>query len=285
VRGVELRKPDLQPCVKISMRGHATARRFSDGWILSQCIDDDGKDQALTLFDASFRSIAFSGGVRGARSIAVVVGDAIWCETTDGHFALERWERQDRSLVRRFDVAVQSWIVAGDGLVVSPRSVDASITGYDRTGNRRFALRRERAGATYFCEAMNDAVLVYDDTSAEVFDARTGEIRVRAFRVDSPLVLAGSDGTIFLRTEDVLFTIRDGDPVRLFVGESMDLETTSGDAAILRDDDGACLVVGSDGQPRARFDAPDARFSVVGTRGGPYVVEPERVRIARFSAR
>ena len=281
VRGVELRKPDLQPRVKIAMRGHPVARRMGDGWIVSQCVDDDGHDQALTFFDASFRSVAFSEGVRGARSTAVIDDESLWCETIDAPFVLERWERREAAFMRTFDLEVQSWIVAGDGIVVSPRSSGASITGYDHAGNRRFSLRRARAraGATYFCKAKGDGVLVYDDTSAEVFDPRTGETRVPAFRVDSPLVLAASDGTLFVRTEDVLFTIGDGAPVRLFVGEAMELETTCGDAAILRDDRGACLLVGSDGQPRARFDAPHARFSVVGTRRGPYVVEPGRIRL------
>jgi len=278
LRGVELRKPDLQPSVRVTMRGYPVARRMGDGWIFSQCVDDDGRDQALTLFDAELRSVAWSEGVSGARSIAVIDERAIWCETIDAPFVLERWERRDSKLVRTFDLAVQSWCVVDGGIVVSPRSTDASITGYDHVGERRFSIRRNRVGATYFCKTKR-GLLVYDDTSASIFDPAKGETIVPAFRVDSPLVLAASDGTIFMRTENVLFTIGDGDPVRLFVGESMRLETTCGDAALLRDDRGACLLVGSDGQPRARFDAPNAHFSVVGTKRGPYVVEPGRVRL------
>jgi hypothetical protein len=280
VRGVELRKPDLQPRVQIAMRGHPVARRMGEGWILSQCVDDDGHDQALTLFDASFRTIAFSEGVGGARSIEVIDEKSMWCETIDAPFVLERWERRAdaKALVRTFDLAVQAWAFTADGIVVSPRSVTASITGYAHDGSARFTLRRDRVGATYFCKTKR-GVLVYDDTSAEVFDPRTGEIIVPALRVDAPLVLAAQDGTVFVRTENALFTISDGAPVRLYVGESMKLETTCGDAAILRDDRGACLVVGSDGQPRARFDAPNARFTAIGTRRGPYVIEPDRVRL------
>jgi hypothetical protein len=255
---------------------------MGEGWILSQCVDDDGRDQALTLFDASFRSVAFSEGVSGARTIAVIDEKSLWCETIDTPFVLERWERRAQAekgaLARTFDLAVQAWAFTGDGVVVSPRSVTASITGYAHDGSVRFSLRRDRAGATYFCKTKR-GLLVYDDTSAEVFDPRSGEILVPAFRVDSPLVLAAHDGTVFMRTENALFTISDGAPVRLFVGESMQLETTCADAAILRDDRGACLVVGSDGQLRATFDAPKAQFTVMGTRRGPYVVEPDRVRL------
>jgi hypothetical protein len=278
LRGVELRRPDLQPRVKITMRGYPIARRMGDGWVLSQCVDDDGRDQALTLFDASFRSVAFTEGVRGSRSIAVIDDRTLWCETIDAPFVLERWERKDRELVRTFDLPVQSWIRTTGGIVVAPRSLEAQLSVYDDRGERRFEIERTRAGATYFCKTKG-GVLVYDDTSAEVIEPDTGERIVPWFRVDSPSVLGASDGTVFMRTENVLFTIGEGEPVRLFVGESMRLETTCGDAAVLRDDRGACLVVGADGQPRARFEAPNARFSVVGTRRGPYVLERGRVRL------
>lgn len=279
VRGVELRKPDLQPRVKIAMRGYPIARRMGDGWILSQCVDDDGHDQALTLFDASFRSVAFSEGITGARSIAVIDEASLWCETIDAPFVLERWERRERAFVRTFDLAVQSWARVDGGLVVRPRNMERPLLGLDDRGEQRFTLERKNwQGATYL-QATKKAMLVYDDVSAEIFDPRTGERLVPAWHVDSPDVRRASDGTLFMRTEDALFTIGDGEPVRLYVGESMRLETTCGDAALLRDDRGACLLVGSDGQPRARFDAPNARFSVMGTRRGPYVVEPERVRL------
>jgi hypothetical protein len=280
LRSVELHTPDTQPRTKITMRGYPIARRMGDGWILSQCVDDDGRDQALTLFDASFRSIAWSEGVTGPRSIAVIDEASIWCETIDAPFVLERRERREEKLVRTFDLAVQGWARTRGGIVVRPRDVDRPLIGLDDRGERRFTLERKSwQGATYLC-ATKKAMLVYDDASAEIVDPITGERLVPAWRVDGPDVRVANDGTLFVRSEDVLFTIGDGDPVRLFVGERMKLETTCGDAALLRDDaGGACLLVGSDGQPRARFDAPSARFSVIGTRRGPYVVEPERVRL------
>jgi hypothetical protein len=272
----------MQPLVQIAMRGHATARRMGEGWVLSQCVDDEGHEQALTLFDASFRSIAFSKDVRGARSIAVVDGRALWCETIDAPYVLERWERRNRELVRTFDVPVQSWIRVEGGLIVRPRDVNAPLVRFDDDGSRRFSFRRDHwEGATYFCKTKN-GLLVYDDASAEIFDVSDGSCREK-WKVESPDVLAASDGTVFVRSQSALWTIGDGAPVRLFVGEHMRLETTCGDAAVLRDGRGACLLVGSDGAPRASFEAREANFSVVGTRGGPYVLEPGRVRIGAFS--
>ena len=277
-RGVELRTPDLQPRVSVTMRGHPFARRMGDGWCLSQCVDDDGREHALTLFDASFRSVAFSEGTTGVRTLAPIDAGALWCETTATPFVLERWERADPALVRTFDLAVQSWMRVPGGVIVTPRSFEKPIAVYDDSGQRVFSIERARAGATYFCKTKR-GVLVYDDASAEVIDPKTAERIVPSFRVDAPTVLDAQDGTVFLRTESALYTIGDGEPARLFVGDAMRLETTCGDAAVLRDDGGACLLVGSNGQARARFDAPNARFSVFGTRRGPYVVEPERVRL------
>jgi hypothetical protein len=282
VRGIEIRKPDAQPLVKIAMRDFPSARRMGDGWILSQCVDDDGHDQALTLFDASFRSIAASEGVSGARMMAVIDERALWCETNDTPFTLERWERRDRVMVRTFALEVQAWARVDGGVVVRPRDTKMPNIGLDDRGEQRFTLEREDwQGATYF-HATKSGMLVVDDENAEIFDPHTGARLVARWHVDSPDVRVASDGTAFVHTENELLTIGDGAPVRLFVGESMKLVATCRDAAILRDARGGFLMVGSDGQPRARFEAPNARFSVFGTRGGPYVVEPERVRVGSF---
>src|SRR5450432_897599 len=69
VRWVEFHTPDGRPRVKFRRHfasGNAwmpPPRRFADGWIISNLIDDDGNPQALTLFDADFKTIAHSTGV------------------------------------------------------------------------------------------------------------------------------------------------------------------------------------------------------------------------------
>ncbi len=59
------------------------------------------------------------------------------------------------------------------------------------------------------------------------------------------------------------------------VGTDFEIEATSGDCAILRNDEGACLVVGIDGI-RGTFDAPDAHFE---DARGLWVVEGDRLRV------
>ncbi len=287
VREVEFHRPDAQPRVKLKMafregNDHACSpRRMGDGWIVSGCVDVDGREQALTLFDSSFQTIAFSSDARGQRVVAPIDEGALWCETVEPPYTLERWERRGRDLVRTFEVASQSWI-RGDGFVVlSPRAVHASITSYDDAGKSRFSFARERAGATYFCRVPR-GLLVYDDRTAQALDPLTGERFGAPIPIEDASVLEAKSGAVYLRTQNALWVFGEGEPVRVFVGEHMRLETTCGDAALLRDRRGDCLVVGSDGSLRASFRAPHARFSVVGTRGGPYVVEPEHVRVAHF---
>ncbi len=62
------------------------------------------------------------------------------------------------------------------------------------------------------------------------------------------------------------------------------LETTCGDDALLRHHPtGRCTLVARDGTSRG-FTAETAVFSVLGTAGGPYVLEDQRIRVARFAA-
>ena len=71
--------------------------------------------------------------------------------------------------------------------------------------------------------------------------------------------------------------------------------TTLGDAAVLElgarllepdgpCDPGHCVVVSGEGNVRGRFVARGAEWSVIGTVGGPYVVEPDRLRIGKLGS-
>jgi hypothetical protein len=120
---------------------------------------------------------------------------------------------------------------------------------------------------------------MYDDTRAHLLD-RDGRL-VTSFAVENPDVLVGSDGTAYVKSAADLWIVRD-DARSVPVTLDHDLETTCGDDALLSCGDDRFELIAPDGR-RAGFTASGAVFSVVGTVGGPYVVENERIRVARFA--
>jgi len=148
--------------------------------------------------------------------------------------------------------------------VVTARGADGAI---------RWTWKRPTSGATYGV-VTRDGVLFYDDDHAHWLDL-AGNLR-HTFEVESAAVRVARDGTIYVKTLAELWIVGD-DPRSIVVGTDAALEMTCGDCALLRRPDGTCLLVGKSGHPVA-FTARDASLPVTGTRGGPWLVEGDRIR-------
>jgi len=276
---VELRLADGTPRVKLPRRVAAgarwmpPARRFAGGWIVPNLVDDDGHAQALTLFDDQFATVAHSTQIDGDRRVTPIDESSLWA-ITDG--AVERWVVRGRHLERVQELEVRTAWHAGGQLVCDHGR--GTITAYGPDGAPRWSGQRELNGALYAVPT-RDGVLIYDDVEAQLID-RHGFVEA-GFAVESPDVAVGRGGTVFLKSTDQLWVIDAS--VRTFeVDLAAHLLTTCGERALLAVAEGRFEQVASDGA-RAGFTAPGARFSVIGTRGGPYVVEPSRLRVAGFA--
>lgn len=273
-RFVEFHAPDGRPKVKLRRRFAGDSnwmpppRRFAGGWIVSDLVDDDGKTQALTLFDANFETIAFSEGIVGTRQVTPIDESSFWA-SMDG--TMERWVRRDRALDRAQTFAMRSSWVVGDLLICD--TAEGEVIARSLDGRFRWTYKRSTDGATYGTETKR-GVLVYDNSRAHLLGA-DGVVK-REFPVESPDVLGGRSGTVYLKAGAELWIV-DEDARAIVVGSDASLETTCGDDALLRREDGRCLLVGKEGI-RGTFEAKDASFSVVGTRGGPWVIEGDRIR-------
>ncbi|MBV8757248.1 MAG: hypothetical protein JO257_08245 [Deltaproteobacteria bacterium] len=274
---LELRRPDGSPRAKVRYRfvgesRHVPApRRFGDGWMFSNLVDDDGATRALVLMSRDFAMLAASERdvEPAARHVTPIDETACWA-SVDG--AIERWIIRDRTIERVQRIPARaSWIV-GDALVVD--APGGEVASYARNGTRQWSWTRATTGATYGTHTRR-GVLVYDDTKAHLLDANHGRV-VRAFDVESPTVLGAEGGVVYVKTGADLWIVHD-DAHAIAVGLATTLETTCGTSALLRRSDGLCIVVDASGRSQS-FRAPDARFSVVGMHGGPWVLEGDRVR-------
>lgn len=277
-RHIELHVPDGTPRVKLPRRftHHPTAmpppRRFADGWIVSNLVDDDGNVQALTLFDAQWQTAANSIGIAGDRAVTPIDDTTFWASTDD---TIERWIRREQALERVESFAMRASWIAGDRLIVEGSA--GELAAYGRSGEPLWTWQRATTGATYGVATPN-GVLVYDDVRAHLLD-RDGRA-ITSFAVEHPDVLTGTGGTVYVKSTAELWIVRD-EASAIVVGTALALETTCGDAALLARADGYCELVSRDGS-RASFTATGATFSVIGTLGGPYVVEAARIRAARL---
>jgi len=278
-RFVELRFPDGQPRAKFRRRFGATERfmqrprRFAGGWIFSNLTDDDGATQALTLFDAELRTIAFSDEKTppGDRAVVPIDERSFWA-IAPKH--VERWVRAEGKrleCVDRFAARI-AWSHGSLFLSATPRGV---VTARERDGSVRFTYDTKATGALYAVEAYR-GIFLYDDRRAHLLDDYG---RVQAtFEIESASVRRTRHGIVYVKSLADLWVVSTGEPKRVHVGMGARLEATCGDDALLRYDDGTCLVVSSWDGSLGRFSAPAASFSVVGTRGGPWVIEGDRIR-------
>ncbi len=273
-RFIELHLPNGRPHVKLRRRFERDnhfmppPRRVEGGWLISNVVADDGEVQAIALFGDDFSMLATSGKLPGDRAMRPVDRNTFYASLDD---KLEVWTRNGDALVRTKSFDVRSSWVTGDLLVTD--ELDGSLTGRSLDGTQKWTWRRAITGASYGV-ATPGGVLVYDDTRAHLIDER-GTVK-KSFEVESPSVLAGNGGTVYLRSLAELWIIREDARV-INVSTDMELESTSGDDAILRHGKGMYIVASKDGF-RGEFNAKSASFSVSGTRGGPWVVEPERIR-------
>jgi hypothetical protein len=150
---------------------------------------------------------------------------------------------------------------------------DGVVTARSLDGTVRWRWSRKTSGATYGI-ASRDHLLLYDDDHAHWL-ALDGTVR-RSFDVESAQVRVGREGTVYLASLVDLWVLAYGEAHALAIDEGMELEAVCGDDVLLRGKDGHCLIVDRD-RRGARFVAKDAHFPVTGTRGGPWVVEGERV--------
>lgn len=271
-RAIEFHKPDGRGHVKLPRRFFGDSsfmpppRRFAGGWIVSNLVDDDGKVQALTLFDADFKTVAYSTGIDGVRQVTPIDDESFWA-SIDG--TMERWVRRDKSLDRAQTFASRSSFIVGDTLITD--APDGEVIGRGMDGRYRWSWKRSTNGATYGVAGL-DCVLLYDDDRAHWLGS-DGKLR-DSFSVESADVAVGREKTIYVKSRAELFLI--SETMRsIVVGLDARLETTSGDAALVKTPK-EWLVVGHEGV-KGRFEAPGASYSVVGTRG-LWVVERNRIR-------
>lgn len=275
---IEMRLPGGEPRVKLPRRFARgdfympPPRRFGDGWIVSNLLDDDGEPQALTLFDADFEMVAASRGLRGDRRVTPVDNGRFWADAGGVPSRLERWQRRGEVLDRLETIAARSSWLLGDGVVVD--RPDHEVTACGPNGEIRWRWHRRPRGVRYGAMCRR-GLLLYDDATAHLLDP-AGTL-VAETPVDSASLLVGDAGTAYLRSGAELWIVAD-DARTLELDEDFELLTTCGDEALFGDDNGRFLVVGEAGVVGG-FEAPGADFSVIGSRGGPYVLEPGRLRV------
>lgn len=276
VRVIEMRRPDGRPRVgfRRSFDGKEAwmppPRRMGDGWIFSNLVDQDGATQALSLVDTQWKLVAQSGACPRAERRVVPIDATRFLAEVPG--AVERWVRRGRVLEIVETIPARSSWWMKDRLVTD--SADGIVTARDADGAVLWTWKRATSGATYGVEAA-DGLLLYDDDHAHWLD-RDGRVR-QTFDVELPEVRVGLEGTIYLKSLVDLWILSGTETRRLVLDTDVDLESISGDDAVLRSEDGRCWLVDRAGK-LVRFEAKDASFPVYATRGGPWVIEGERVR-------
>jgi hypothetical protein len=287
-RYVDLRRPDLTTAARLRVPGGdgwgsvpVPPRKLPGGWVTSGVLDRSGEEVALSLFDDAFELIARAEGSGTISALSPLPDGSVLGTTTDGTGTLERWVREGTRMTRTWARQARASLVAGECVVVLS---DDMLSGLDATGIMCWSIRH---GGAHYLASSGDLVVAYGAAAAAmVVDARSGGVVKRLQLMNDPVgpeVFVDVTGAVYLRDDRWLWIIADGAVTRVALPFAASLLTTAGPSALLGDAlSGQYVLVGRDGSVRGGFSAEEARFSVVATQGGPYVVEPRRLRVLAF---
>jgi hypothetical protein len=264
----------------------APPRRFAGGWIVGAVLDKAGHDHALTLMVPEQGVLAVSQEGGGDRLVEPLSSTLLLAETTASPFALETWRLADGRLVREESRRVESWSRAADGAVVLLRDGDSKLRLSRLRPDGSLAwtrdVTRSSRGTTVYLAIAPGAVLVYGDEDARLIALDDGRDLDRFEVLGSIHVLGSERHALYALTGDELRIITPRGVQTLAVPAS-ELAQTCGDGILIElRTPGRYRLLGPDGRTRGDLDAPGASFSVIGTRGGPYVLEPTRLRVAKW---
>jgi hypothetical protein len=284
---VEIRRPDATEAAKLLMPRPAGGpwyppppRRMAGGWVASGGLDLNGEVVAISLYDEGFQLVARSEGAGEGRLLTPMGNEAVLASPLRAPFGLERWSRDGPRFTKKWFREARGFVAAGESLAALG---GGKLTGLDLEGRERFSVP---TGDALYLVSAGDLAVAYGERGAVIADVRTGEIierlRLRMGGV-IPDLLRGETGAIYLRDDRQLHILFGRSLRSLDLPFEASLLSTAGGAALLGDiERGRYLLIGEDGTLRGGFDAEGARFSVVGTRAGPYVLEPRRLRVFAF---
>lgn len=253
--------------------------RLPDGWLASGVRGQSPGSLALVRFDDRFEVVALSEDEFGPRHSLTALGDDRFLARPEGAaFAWELWEQRGTRLERTHELEARGARAFADVFVALSRR--GEVMGHERDGTVRWRAPFEAPGATYL-HAIGGHVLVYGGHRARLIRATDGAA-VHDFVEPFPVTLVADHAGegYLLAGPSVVHVAKSGAVRRTELDRAYAYATAIDDAVVLadREEAGRYVVVSAEGG-LTEFIAPGARFSVITTRGGPYVLEPDRLRI------
>ncbi|MFV8753511.1 hypothetical protein ACNOYE_23410 [Nannocystaceae bacterium ST9] len=287
-RRVELRDERLEFAASLPMQIEPRSpypcapRAMAGGWLFSNVVDDAGELIGLSLFDDRWQVAAHSRAIVGARSCDPIDDERLLAVPLAGA-RLEGWRRVGDRLERRFDLGCHAHVRVGERIVAAEGGYAFGLDLAGRQTWRRLVgplnLQMIALGPT--------CVLICGDRLLELIEPETGKPIARVEGAIDDEVFVDRAGWAHLMFGATLISV---DPRGTIERTPLDGEYSivggAGIGVVLRrDDEGAHhLWIACTGEPIAAFEAPDARWSVVGSVAGPHVLEPGRLRIHRLPA-
>lgn len=273
-----------------------TPKQVGEDWLVANSAPGGGPVHPLVLWRPRAGVIAQSEpGDRFVESV-----DAVDLQTFVVHWSdpdpfgtLQIFKRNGASLIPGPQLGgARAFRVVGDVVVTQVPELHEALVAWDPSGTERWRFTVDTLSVWMDPEV--DGLRVSMGDRGVELDPATGEVITEPGLAASPL-LRDKQGTRYATTDhhSVILASPDGGQREVFLDGGYKVVTTLGDAAVLSSDEpllpddktlppGRCLVVGNEERIRGAFDAPGACWSVFGTHGGPYVVEPGRLRIGSF---
>lgn len=259
----------------------APPRAMGEGWIVPNAISQAGEVISLCLFDASWQPLALAREGAGARTLEVLDEQRVIARPLAGPGRVELWRRRGEAIERELELACFAHVVVGAG-------IDARLIGVE--GGFAFATtldgtpvwRRSIDALAPELHALAGCVVIACERSIALLDPTTGH---ELARVEGPfadeLFLDQSGWAHRMLADTLIRCSPTGTIERTPLDAAYELVGVAGEGVILRGpDEGARhLWIAGTGALLGEFEAPTARWSVVGSHAGPHVLERERLRV------
>lgn len=286
-RRIDLRDASLEFIASLAVAlapeelARARPRAMAEGWLVSNGLTDTGEVVTLCLFDARWQPVALSRDEPGPRELDVVDAARLLARPLTGASRVELWRRRGDRLERTLERACASHLRIGE-LVIG---LDAGgLFGLSLSGTPLWRTTAEAIDAELV--ALAACVVVASERSLVTREPASGRELARldadfaapllvdaagwAHRIaDDRLVRCSPSGTIETTTLDAPYALVG------VAGEGVLLHAAARGPRH--------LWIDSHGHVRATFEADPHPMRLHRTRGGPHVLERDRLRVGKLA--
>lgn len=286
-RRIDLRDASLEFMASIAVElttdelARARPRAMAEGWVVSNGLTDAGEVVTLCLFDARWQVLAFGRDDPGPRELDVVDAERLLARPLTGGSRVELWQRRGDRLERTLERACASHLRIGE-LVIG---LDAGgLFGLSLSGTPLWRTTADAIDTELV--ALAACVVIASERTLVTREPASGRELARLDAdFSGPLLVDGAGWAHRIAADRLVRCSPSGAIETTPLDARYALVGVAGEGVLLRAATRGPrhLWIDSHGHVRATFEADPHPTRLHRTRGGPHVLERDRLRVGTLA--